>query len=118
MDSSVVLPLPEGPISSVSSPPFSARLTPLSAATLASAAAKLLRQVHRLKQWFGYRVNTTAGSMRVTWTIAAIEDPMHITRVTTNSPAYQFARDDDRQRRPRGQPHDGVAGQRGEARSR
>ena len=36
MDSSVVLPLPEGPISKVSSPPLSARLTPLSAATLAA----------------------------------------------------------------------------------
>src|SRR6187399_1069868 len=54
---------------------------------LASATAKLLCQVHRLEQWFGHRVNTTAGSMRVTWTIAAIEDPMHMTRVKTNSPA-------------------------------
>jgi hypothetical protein len=33
IESSVVLPLPEGPISSVSSPPVTARLTPLSACT-------------------------------------------------------------------------------------
>ncbi len=33
MESSVVLPLPDGPISSVSSPPVTARLTPLSACT-------------------------------------------------------------------------------------
>ena len=33
MDRSVVLPLPDGPISSVSSPPAMARLTPLSACT-------------------------------------------------------------------------------------
>ena len=34
IDSSVVLPLPEGPISSVSSPGLSDRLTPLSARVL------------------------------------------------------------------------------------
>ena len=33
IDSSVVLPLPDGPINSVSSPPLSAKLTPLSACT-------------------------------------------------------------------------------------
>ena len=66
MDSSVVLPLPEGPISRVSSPPLSARLDALERRHLASAAAKVLRQIHRLEQWFGHRVNTMAGSMRVT----------------------------------------------------
>jgi hypothetical protein len=33
IESSVVLPLPEGPISSASSPPLSEKLTPLSACT-------------------------------------------------------------------------------------
>jgi hypothetical protein len=33
IDSSVVLPLPEGPINSVNSPPLSAKLMPLSAWT-------------------------------------------------------------------------------------
>src|SRR4029078_4638268 len=53
----------------------------------ASAAAKVLCDIHRLEHGFGHRVNTVAGSMRVTCMIAAIDDPMHITRVSTNSPA-------------------------------
>src|SRR5512140_529714 len=55
---------------------------------LASAAAKDLRHIHRLEQGFGHRVNTMAGSMRVTCTIAANADPMHMTTVSTNRPTF------------------------------
>src|SRR5665647_180610 len=53
---------------------------------LRSAAAKDLRHIHRIEQGRGHRENTMAGSMRVTCTIAAIADPMHITTVSRKSP--------------------------------
>ena len=74
IDSSVVLPLPDGPISSVNSPPLSARLTPLSACTWRRPVAEEFHDIDGLDDGFGHRVNTIAGSMRVTCTIAAIAD--------------------------------------------
>ena len=85
MESSVVLPLPDGPISSVSSPPLSARSTPFSARicaapwprSLATPVASITRLAHR--------VNTMAGSMRVTFMMAAIAETTHMTTVSRNS---------------------------------
>src|SRR3954470_9121447 len=54
---------------------------------LGSAAAKVLRNIRRFEYWFAHRVNTMAGSIGVTRTIAPIDDPIHMTRVSTNSPA-------------------------------
>ena len=73
-ESSVVLPLPDGPISRVSSPPVSDRLTPLSACTCAGPVAEELHHVDGFEHGFGHRVNTMAGSMRITFTIAAMAE--------------------------------------------
>ena len=85
MDSSVVLPLPDGPISSVSSPPLSARSTPLSARICATPVAEVLGDARCFHHQLAHRVNTMAGSMRVTFMIAAIAETTHITTVSTNS---------------------------------
>ncbi len=100
IDSSVVLPLPEGPISSVSSPPRNDRFTPLSACTCPAPSPRTLTDVDRLRcTGIGHRVNTMAGSMRVTLTMAAIaETDAHRRRSAANSPTRQPRRDDDRQR--------------------
>ena len=49
---------------------------------------------HRL----AHRVNTMAGSMRVTFMIAAIAETTHITTVSRNSATVRPGRDHDRQR--------------------
>ena len=56
---------------------------------------------HRL----AHRVNTMAGSMRVTFMIAAIAETTHMTTVSTNSADAQPRRDDDRQRARRRHAH-------------
>ena len=89
MDSSVVLPLPEGPISSVSSPPLERQADALERATLAAPAAEVFLTIHGLQQRLAHRVNTMAGSMRVTFMIAAIAETTHITTVSRNSPAIR-----------------------------
>ena len=106
IDSSVVLPLPEGPISSVSSPVLSARLTPLSARTLPAPWPRSLtmsrassttdvpaRRGRGRGRCFlygcdsGHRLNTMAGSMRMTLPIAESAEIAHMTKVRASSSA-------------------------------
>ena len=49
-----------------------------------------------------HRVNTMAGSMRVTLMMAAIAETTHMTTVSRNRPDAKLRRDDDRQRARRG----------------
>jgi hypothetical protein len=51
---------------------------------LAGALAEQLHHIDGLDDGFGHRVNTIAGSMRVTCTIAAIAESTHMTTVSAN----------------------------------
>ena len=91
IDSSVVLPLPEGPISSVSSPGMSSRLTPFkaltSAAPLPSTLTMLLAsRMGSIDLQSPYRLKTTAGSMRITLKMALTAASTHMAIVNTNRP--------------------------------
>ena len=89
IDSSVVLPLPDGPISNVSSPPLSDRSTPLSARICAAPTAEILDDARRFHHRPAHRVNTMAGSMRITFMMAAIAETTHITTVNANRPTVR-----------------------------
>ena len=89
IDSSVVLPLPDGPISRVSSPGLSVRLTPFSARTrpapwpsslAMSRASSTLGAVG-----VGHRLNTMAGSILMTLPIADTAEIAHMPNVSASS---------------------------------
>ena len=90
IDSSVVLPLPDGPISSVSSPGTSVRLTPLRARTLPAPepSSLTMSMASRTGSWLtdsAHRLNTIAGSILVTLTIADSAEMAHMPTVNANS---------------------------------
>ncbi len=86
IDSSVVLPLPDGPIRSVSSPGTSVRLTPLTARHLAGAGAQILDDVDGFEdRLFAHLLNTVAGSIFVTLTIADKAEMAHMPTVSVNN---------------------------------
>src|SRR5439155_23638775 len=53
------------------------------------SAAEHLHDIAGFNDRLGHRVNTIAGSMRITCTIAAIADSTHITMVSVNSTAVR-----------------------------
>src|SRR6266702_2505633 len=53
------------------------------------ALAEKFDDVARFHHWIAHRVNTTAGSVRMMWTIAAIAENTHIATVSKNRPAIR-----------------------------
>ncbi len=62
------------------------RLTPFKPCNLARAGAEKFDDVDGLDHRFGHCLNTLAGSMRTTCTMAAMADATHITTVSKNRP--------------------------------
>ena len=87
----------------------------LERAHLRGPGAQHLLDIDRFHHHAAHRVNTCAGSIRVTFMIAAIAETTHITTVSRNRPTRKLGRDDDRQRARRGRAHHGPADQRREA---
>ena len=77
----------------------------LERADLRGPVAEVLGDARCFHHRLAHRVNTMAGSMRVTFMIAAIAETTHITTVSTNSADGQARRDDDRQRARRRHAH-------------
>src|SRR5262249_39514964 len=53
---------------------------------LTGAASESFHDVDRLHYGFCHRVKTTAGSMRITCTMAEVEDKTHMAMVSSNKP--------------------------------
>ena len=111
IDSSVVLPLPEGPMSSVSSPGVERQIHALERPRLARAVPQLLDDIARVQNDVGggrkargdagcdavcdqgagsvcaHRLNTTAGSMRITLPMADSAEMAHMATVSPSSKA-------------------------------
>ncbi len=96
IERSVVLPLPDGPISSVSSPGRTSRLTPFSARTWFAPSPRIftIPRASRMAPagssdicvlLIRQRLKTTAGSMRVTLKMAQTAAKMHMPTVRANS---------------------------------
>ena len=85
MDSSVVLPLPDGPISSVNSSALERQVDTLQRADLPGPVAEVLGDAGCFHHQVAHRVNTMAGSMRVTFMMAAIAETTHMATVSRNS---------------------------------
>ncbi len=87
IDSSVVLPLPDGPISSVSSPCTSDRSTPLSATTIPAPLPSSFTTFSHFENGARHLLNTMAGSILVTLMIADMAEIADMKSVSPNSDA-------------------------------
>ena len=79
------MPLPEGPINTVSSPALRVTIDILERLHPCGPGAETLADIHGFDDWIRHRVSTIAGSTRTTREIAVIAETMHITIVMTHS---------------------------------
>ena len=79
------MPEPDGPMSNVSSPGTSERFTPFTARTMAGAVAQLLDDVGGFQDRLRHLLNTVAGSIFVTFTIADSAEMAHMPTVKVNN---------------------------------
>ena len=87
----------------------------MSACTRAGAVAQELHGIDGFDHRLGHRVNTIAGSIRVTFMMAAMADTTHISTVSTQQHRRHQRRDHDGQRRVGGRHDDDPADAGGDA---